>query len=275
LSIDETESISKRASHRTFPLEDFKTNGDSNLNCYTKSRWDHECSSAKTSMVQGNSIWFVPWDNINSQTIEYNNSLPSVNSSTTTLIPFTIESLFDDYDGISKFWYPKTMLPNEISNANTFTMAIIQSDSIMGILVVEINHLPITANNYLRNITYVECIVQQRAAGSVQMNVSNVETDAIGFLSYISKNNNNNILIDIGSNKCSYIENEMHTIEFFSFELDSKLQYDNSCKNECNGHGSSSCSYPCVDCMIKNNDICKFPTPTTMFPPTRTYDSMV
>jgi hypothetical protein len=276
--LDEPDSIDRNAHHCTYPLEDFQWNAGSTLDRYSQSKWDHECASAKASQIQGNTIYLVEWNAINGDSIEFNKQLPSVKSKPgeIDLVDFNINTLFDDYSGIREFWYNIDLIPQPLSDTKTITFAIINDDIIAGLIVVEIcDSREGMANNYLRNLKYYKCIIQQRSVGDVQMSIENVNIENIGFSSYISINNDNSLLIDIGSNKCNYIDELSHILEYYSFELDGKIQFDNSCKNECMGHGSANCGSPCVDCMIQSKDIYKFPTPTTMSNATRTYESMV
>ena len=259
----------KKIKFRTYSLTDFTFNKGSRLNRYQQSYWKSQTTHCAVGMVQqNNTIIVVHWLELLHN--EYNDSLPQVNNG--TYIDFSIDTLFDDYEGISHFWINKKNLPqNHNDNAKKYyTFVIEQGNLIAGIVTVcvqKISNPPLQAERYY-NLR--QCIIISRCIAYEDFAIDNCDFNNTNSNLCIPKCFDLKKLFDKGATKCQYQHDLQHKLSFWSMNSNFVFQSDNKGKNMYGGIASSSCGHPCAICEGSTDQFYSLTTPQTMSFQTRT-----
>jgi hypothetical protein len=244
--------------HKPIPLNKWKENCKSMLNSYQRSEWLHRRESATTSSIQSNNIYVIEWDAIN---IAHNGICDC--DTNAFGVNLTLETLFDEINGVSSLWVPITHLPNNNNEYNTITCAITTNNNLYGLLVIEIGaYEPASQQGWIdRNNNHRKCVIHQRAPARNPISFDNCHLNGIDKCRFFPKDLNHNNIIINGRNDVDYNSEIEHMIVWYSFDLNPKMGYDNSFKLTINGHAGHTAHEPCYDCHSTLQDIRSFPTP--------------
>lgn len=250
--------------HSLYDLSEYQWNANSTLSRMAESQWNWESAHVKTSLLQGNTMYLLPYEFIFGN--EANQMLPSLNNTTQNLRA----SLLFDNNGFRYFWLSNDKVPDKHGRNinNEFLFAVCDNESIFGILQCFMSDEQHTTTNS------TQFVIQQRRALKHDLIISDVYIWQ-DFLNAdqpfaVSMNENLTDLTNIvnfkskSSSQSPNADNIIWSLEWYRYEIDSYLEFDNKAKNVCCGISTSACNNPCATCDASKSVIRQFPTPDNM-----------
>ena len=251
--------------HTLFALHCWKFNATSStLTRMAEDEWNWRRMHATAATAQGNLLYELKFECFGLH--EWNVNLPLHNTNETAQIIST-DLLFDHDTGIKYFYLPHANIPmfnDQLDTCYRFFAVTVQG-LLFGLLQVKVTDESPT--EHCSNGTYLgrKCEIQQRCSTSNKIDLNCVDWDEKDSFKSKMINLDLNLVDEMGSSNVSFNDkNGKHVLNWFSVDLKTMLQFDNSAKNMIAGLTKASGTYPCPNCEAKGQDIYSFPTPQTM-----------
>ena len=259
--------------HSVYPLSQYHFNAESGLNRMVESEWNHKCTHAAASSIQGCHIYKLLFDDVVNNDMNVNLPLSNTEKIKTNI---DIECLFDNMHGLQYFWLNNVNVPkpHNVFQDKVVMFGLICNDLMIGLLTVLIkgNIYDSNASTQFRDS---KCEIHQRCINHNPPNVENALWEIRLNDQFVCKNDDLSFLSKIGKTQVDYNSDELHDITYFSVELDTYLQYDNKGKNLSAGMSTNSATHPCSICYVDRDTIQSWPTPSDCSFTSRTTAKMI
>lgn len=255
-----------------YSLNQFHFNGGSSLHRMDKCIWDQKSTCAPTKTAQSNNLHFIEWSSL---TQCEDNSNVLLLGEPTKWTRLTFDTLWDDHRGVSFFWIPCTLLPDNYDSVNEFlfTAAIVHNNIVQGLVNCFIDDWDATDTVAKSHPGHRMCEINQRCQAFEKFSIATYNginnTEKLS----VCVSDDLNEMRRIGCCAASFDTQCQHEMKWWRMDLDAVSQYDNKGRNMVCGIAQATAKYFCSICDICSDNLRQLPRPTTLRFSTRTAES--